>query len=119
MPWSKIKNIILVILAVTNLALLVLVGGQAIRGSRLLSQAREDAIQFLRNRGVEVDEEIVPQSMELRPQIVERDLAGEERAAAALTRRAPYSSTATAPFPPSWRRAPSPWGAAGGRAAWS
>ncbi len=84
MPWSKIKNIILVILAVTNLALLVLVGGQAIRGSRLLSQAREDAIQFLRNRGVEVDEEIVPQSMELRPQIVERDLAGEERAAAAL-----------------------------------
>ena len=26
MPWSKIKNIILAILAVTNLALLVLVG---------------------------------------------------------------------------------------------
>lgn len=84
MSWSKMKNIILVILAVTNLALLVLVGGQAIRGSRLLSRAREDAIQFLRNRGVEVEETMIPQSMDLLPQIVERDLEGEERAAAAL-----------------------------------
>ncbi|WP_251318027.1 hypothetical protein [Flintibacter muris] len=84
MPWSKMKNIILVILAVTNLALLVLVGGQAIQGSRLLSRAREDAVQFLRNRGVEVDEDVIPQAMELLPQTVERDLTGEEKAAAAL-----------------------------------
>lgn len=84
MPWSKLKNMILAILAVTNLALLVLVGGQAIQGSRLLSRAREDAIRFLQDRGVEVDEGIVPASMDLRPQIVERDLAAEERAAAAL-----------------------------------
>ena len=84
MPWSKMKNIILAILAVTNLALLVLVGGQAIQGSRLLSRAREDSILFLRNRGVEVDENIIPQSMELTPRTVERDLEGEERAAAAL-----------------------------------
>ena len=89
MPWSKIKNIILAILAVTNLALLVLVGGQTIQDRRLLSQAREDAIQFLRGRGVEVDESIIPQSMDLKPQIVERDLAGEERAAAALLGRSP------------------------------
>ena len=46
------KNIILVILAATNLALLILVGGRAIQGSRLLSQAREDSIQFLRSRGI-------------------------------------------------------------------
>ena len=78
------KNIILVILAATNLALLALVGGNALQGRRLLSQAREQSIQFLRNRGVEVDESIIPQSMELLPQTVERDLAGEERAAAAL-----------------------------------
>lgn len=84
MPWSKMKNIILVILAVTNLALLALVGGNAIQGRRLLSRAREQSIQFLRNRGVEVDESVIPQSMELLPQTVERDLAGEERAAAAL-----------------------------------
>ena len=84
MPWSKMKNIILVILAATNLALLALVGGNAIQGYRLLSQAREQSIQFLRNRGVEVDESIIPQSMELLPQTVERDLEAEERSAAAL-----------------------------------
>ena len=84
MPWSKMKNIILVILAVTNLALLVLVGGRAIQGSRLLSRAREDSIQFLRGRGVEVDESVIPQAIELPPQTVERDLEGEEKAAAAL-----------------------------------
>ena len=84
MPWSKMKNIILVILVITNLALLALVGGQAIQGRRLLSRAREDSIQFLRNRGVEVDEDIIPQSMELQPQTVERDLEGEAEAAAAL-----------------------------------
>lgn len=84
MPWSKMKNIILVILAATNLALLILVGGRAIQGSRLLSQAREDSIQFLRSRGIEMDESVIPQSMDLRPQIVERDLASEERAASIL-----------------------------------
>ena len=84
MPWSKMKNIILVILAVTNLALLVLVGGQTLQDRRLLSRAREDAVEFLRARGVEVDESIIPQSMELKPQTAERDLTGEERAAAAL-----------------------------------
>lgn len=84
MPWTKLKNIILAILAVTNLALLILVGGQAIQSSRQLSQAREDAIQFLRSRGVAVEDAIIPQSMELKPQRLERDVAGEERAAAAL-----------------------------------
>lgn len=84
MPWSKMKNIILVILTVTNLCLLILVGGQAVQGSRLRSQAREDAICFLRSRGVQVEESIIPQSMTLRPQVAERDLEGEERTAAAL-----------------------------------
>ena len=117
MPWSKLKNIILLILAVTNLCLLLLVGGQALQGSRLRSRAREDAIQLLRDRGVQVEEGIIPQSMGLRPQIAERDLESEERAAAALlsgppspgaarytaitTRRALSSFTATAPSPPS------------------
>ena len=84
MPWSKMKNIILVILAVTNLALLALVGGHAVQSRRQLGRAREESIQFLRNRGVEVDESLIPQSMELLPQTVERDLEGEARAAAAL-----------------------------------
>ncbi|NBI66040.1 hypothetical protein D1646_04280 [Pseudoflavonifractor sp. 60] len=84
MPWSKLKNIILAILAVTNLCLLVLVAGQALRSGRMREQARENAILFLRNRGVEVDESMIPQKMNLPPLTVERDLEGEERTASAL-----------------------------------
>lgn len=84
MPWTKLKNIILIVLAVTDLCLLILVGSQTVQSSRLRSRAREDSIQFLRNRGVEVDERLIPQSIDLLPQMAERDLEGEERAAAAL-----------------------------------
>lgn len=84
MPWTKLKNIILAILAVTNLSLLLLVGGQALQSGRQASQAREDAIRFLRGRGVEVEDRTIPQTMELAPMTAQRDLQGEERAAAAL-----------------------------------
>ena len=63
MPWTKLKNIILAILAVTNLSLLLLVGGQALQSGRQASQAREDAIRFLRSRGVEVEDRTIPQTM--------------------------------------------------------
>lgn len=84
MPWSKMKNMILAILAVTNLCLLLLVAGQALQSGRMRVQARENAILFLKNRGVEVDEDMIPQKMDLPPLTVERDMEGEERAAAAL-----------------------------------
>lgn len=84
MPWSKLKNIILVILAATNLGLLLLVAGQALQTSRMGAQAREDAILFLQNRGVQVDESLIPRSMDLLPQRLERDMTEEERAASAL-----------------------------------
>ena len=86
MPWTKLKNIILAILAVTNLCLLALLAGQVIQGGQTRAQAQEDAILFLRSRGVELDAGIIPQAMDLPPQTVERDLEGEERAAAALLR---------------------------------
>lgn len=84
MPWTKLKNIILTILVLTNLCLLSLVAGPAIQGRRQLSQAREEAIRFLRGRGVQVEEQLIPQSMELTPQVLDRDLDEEARAAAAL-----------------------------------
>lgn len=84
MPWSKLKNIILIILAITNLCLLVLVAGQAFQNTRVRIQVREEAISFLRSRGVEVDNSLVPQTMALKPQRLDRDLAREEEAAAAL-----------------------------------
>lgn len=84
MPWTKLKNIILAILAVTNLCLLFLVAGPALQSRRLMSQAREEAIRFLQSRGVQVAEDVIPHSMDLKPQRLERDLEGEERAASAL-----------------------------------
>ena len=84
MPWSKLKNIILIILAAANLCLLALVAIPTLQSGRLLSRAREDAILLLQSKGVQVDAGAVPQSMELAPQVVKRSLEGEERAAAAL-----------------------------------
>lgn len=84
MPWTKLKNIILVILVITNAALLALVAGPAIQSSRVDSRAREDAIRLLQGRGVQVEESAVPETIALLPRVVERDLSVEERAAAAL-----------------------------------
>ncbi len=84
MPWTKLKNIVLVILVITNVCLLSLAAGSAIQSRRQISQAREEAIRFLRGRGVQVEESLIPQSMELAPQVLDRDLEAEARAAAAL-----------------------------------
>ena len=77
MPWSKLKNIILVILVLTNLCLLVSVLGQRLHSSALRSQARDNAVRFLQSRGVQLEESLVPQTVSLLPQLVERDLEGE------------------------------------------
>lgn len=84
MPWTKLKNIILLILVITNLALLALVAGPTLQSRRMASRAREDAIRLLLSRGVEVEAGIVPEDISLLPRTVERDLTVEERAAAAL-----------------------------------
>lgn len=84
MEWPKLKNIILIILALTNLCLLVFVVQRELRDSQLQRQARREAIQFLQDRGVTVEEERVPQTMELRAQTVERDLEREQDLACAL-----------------------------------
>lgn len=84
MEWPKLKNIILIILVLTNLCLLVFVAQRELRDSQLQRQAREEAIQFLEDRGIAVDEKQVPQTMELLPQTVERNLEEESQLAAAL-----------------------------------
>lgn len=89
MEWPKLKNIILIILALTNLCLLVFVVHRELRDSQLQRQARQEAIQFLEDRGVAVDEDQVPQTVELKPQTVERDLEGEQALAAALLGQEP------------------------------
>ena len=84
MPWTKLKNVILVILAAANLFLFILVAGPAIQSRRIAGEARAEALRFLQSRGVQVAEDAVPQAMGLPPQRLERDLEGEQRAAAAL-----------------------------------
>ena len=68
MPWTKLKNVILVILAAANLFLFILVAGPAIQSRRIAGEARAETLRFLQSRGVLVAEEAVPQAMELPPQ---------------------------------------------------
>lgn len=84
MPWTKLKNVILLILVLTNLFLLGLVVSQSLQNRRQDSQTREHTILFLSERGVEVDEENIPQSIDLLPQTAERDLEKEQQTAAVL-----------------------------------
>ena len=84
MEWSKLKNIILIILLITNLVLLVFVASRWLQESRIQEQTRSEAILFLTNRRVEVEESLVPRRITLRPQTVQRDLERESEAAARL-----------------------------------
>jgi regulatory protein YycI of two-component signal transduction system YycFG len=84
MEWSKLKNIIILLLVMTNVCLLGFVGQRVWRGNQLEQQARADAIAFLAQRGVQIQQQQIPAAMTLTPQKVERDLPGELALAAAL-----------------------------------
>lgn len=83
MAWSKLKTIILIILAATNLCLAAFVAHRAFLGGYAQVQARENVVAFLQKKGIAVEEQIVPGDMELQPQAVVRDRTQE----AALARR--------------------------------
>ena len=84
MPWTKLKNIILLILVLTNLFLLALVVSQSLQNRRQNSQTREHTGLFLAERGVEVSADSIPQSIELLPQTAERNQEKEQQTAALL-----------------------------------
>lgn len=84
MEWPKLKNIILIILALTNLCLLFFVARGELQDRYLQHRARSDAIQFLADRGVTLTEDQVPDRTGLMAQIVERDLEREAAVAAQL-----------------------------------
>ncbi len=84
MEWSKLKNIILVILVITNLVLLAFVASRRLQEARTQEQTRSQAILFLADRRVEVAEGLVPQRILLSPKTVHRDLEQESEAAARL-----------------------------------
>ena len=84
MPWTKLKNIILLILALANLFLLTMVVTQELQARRASEQTWQGAVELLTRQGVQVDETILPRDMALSPQTVRRDLEGEREAARAL-----------------------------------
>ena len=57
MAWPKIKNIIILILLGTNLCLLVFAASRGLSDRRQQEQARANAISFLQQQGIELDEE--------------------------------------------------------------
>ena len=103
MEWSKMKNMILMILVVTNLILLAFVLHRQYQTNRMQEQARSQAILFLAERGVQVEEDVVPARISLQPQTAQRDLEQEGAAAARLL------GEATAPFWLTLRPGPFPW----------
>ena len=73
MPWTKLKNIILLILALANLFLLTMVVSQELQDRQAREQTWQGAVRFLTQQGVQVEERVIPQTMELSPQTVRRD----------------------------------------------
>ena len=84
MEWPRIKTIVLAILLITNIGLLSFVVQREYQGRQMQQEARENAIQFLRNSGIEVDPSVIPEQMGLLPQTVKRDREREARIASSL-----------------------------------
>lgn len=60
MEWPKLKNIILIILAVTDLFLLSLVGLRDWNSSRYQAEVRQDALKLLEKNGIQMEEGLLP-----------------------------------------------------------
>ena len=84
MEWSRIKTIILIILAILNGSLLFFLMQRELQNQSAQREARQNAILFLRENGVSVEDETIPQEMTLLPQTVEWDREQERTAAAVL-----------------------------------
>ncbi|MBQ3134311.1 MAG: hypothetical protein IJB75_00670 [Oscillospiraceae bacterium] len=77
MEVSKLKNIVIIVLALLNLCLLALSGGRRMQDVRSREQARASAIEVIRAGGVSIDEVAVPKEMNLLPMVAQRDLKEE------------------------------------------
>lgn len=83
MEWSKLKNIIILILLLANLFLLVMVGTQERDSARYREQAITDAVGVLERNGIRLDRTHVPEELKLTPLTVEREQEAEAALAAA------------------------------------
>ena len=77
MEWSKLKNIILLLLVSVNAFLLILVGVQESRAARYEEDTRQAAVRVLEQSGITFGPERVPQEAGLSPMTVTRDRESE------------------------------------------
>lgn len=84
MEGGKMKNIVIVILLLLNGFLLFLVGGRWAVDTHSHETARSSAIQIIRDGGVVLDEQVVPEDMDLPALQAERDLNRETELAQIL-----------------------------------
>lgn len=84
MEWSKLKNIILLILAMTNLCLLFFVVDHRGKSQQADRQARTYALEYLEERGITLVADQAPEQILLSPQTVQRDVEQEAALAARL-----------------------------------
>ena len=84
MEWSKIKNIIILLLLLVNGFLLVLVGMRQGENRRYQQSALTQALQVLERSGIQVSQSGLEDAQGLSPQSVERDTQREQALAAAL-----------------------------------
>lgn len=84
MEWSKIKNIVIIILLLLNAFLLFIVVGREVQDTYSRENARRSAISILRDNGVALEDETVPHNMDHGPMLITRDLELEREQAARL-----------------------------------
>ena len=84
MAWPRIKNIVILILALVNLFLLVLVVSREGSDARQKAEALTSAVHILEQGGITVDESGLPREAGLTPCRVEQSRSGEEALAQAL-----------------------------------
>lgn len=77
MEWPKLKNIILIILGITNVFLLSLVGFRSWNAARYRNEARSDALLVLEQNGIRMEAQALPEDISLPVATVTRDREGE------------------------------------------
>lgn len=84
MESAKLKNIVLLLLVVTNLLLGLLMVIQGVTSSRRQTQTLLDAVALLQDRGIAVEADALPQTDFPTPMTVERDSEWERQQFASL-----------------------------------
>lgn len=84
MRWSKIKNMILILLVIVNLSLLALVGARAWQSERNERETREQMVAVLEKSGITFLPDAFPADLDLAPCKVTIDPPGEAEAALLL-----------------------------------